>query len=268
MIHSPGLNDALLLLSLTYSIYDLRHESLDFFNTCAKPVHHWLIASYVCVIVFRLTHILGASSSSNSAASNFMLDLRQKGTTRLVATITWLMALPFFIICTGLGTIWLWEVWQTSPSCIPSSTHLIFSSCWLALSYCWIFIHLAVAGLAVRLELRMRRAEADWNEIADEDTISRWGQVGQLTSSITALSDGLSPQEIRALPCSTAAAVDCECAICLNLQEVGDSVRHLPACGHSFHRSCIDLWLLRSAHCPLCKCSVRGRALPVGDEAA
>mmetsp|Transcript_82742 Transcript_82742/g.146100 ORF Transcript_82742/g.146100 Transcript_82742/m.146100 type:complete len:269 (+) Transcript_82742:114-920(+) len=268
MINSPGCNDALLLISLTYSIYDLQYDSLDFFNSCSRPVHHWLLVSYVCVIAFRIVHILGARASSESAASNFLLDLRQKGTPRLLATFTWLVALPFFIVLTGLGTFWLWEVWRNTPTCIPSSSHLMFSCSWLALSYSWIFIHLALAGLAIKLEVQARCAEANLREIADQDTIARWGQVSQLTSSAMMLNQqhGLSPDEIRALPSSVAVAPDSECAICLNFFEAGDCTRQLPTCGHSFHRSCIDLWLLRSADCPLCKSCVRGDVR--GDETA
>merc|ERR1719343_886639 len=36
-----------------------------------------------------------------------------------------------------------------------------------------------------------------------------------------------------------------ECSICLCEVQPGDSVRCLPSCGHTFHRACIDLWLLR-----------------------
>jgi hypothetical protein len=32
-----------------------------------------------------------------------------------------------------------------------------------------------------------------------------------------------------------------------------DICRELPGCGHVFHESCIDLWLLRRGDCPLCK---------------
>merc|ERR1719373_500545 len=45
--------------------------------------------------------------------------------------------------------------------------------------------------------------------------------------------------------------VSCVCGVCLLDFEVGDELRCLP-CGHSFHRECIDHWLLNSATvCPV-----------------
>jgi len=41
------------------------------------------------------------------------------------------------------------------------------------------------------------------------------------------------------------------CAVCLSEYECGDCLRRLP-CGHYFHKSCCDKWLLRSKRCPLC----------------
>merc|ERR1712066_385373 len=73
---------------------------------------------------------------------------------------------------------------------------------------------------------------------------------------------GLSAAEIAKLPCevvreSAAGDVTDEvCAICVDALNPGDSVRRLSACGHMFHQSCIDLWLLRQADCPLCKQTV------------
>jgi hypothetical protein len=47
------------------------------------------------------------------------------------------------------------------------------------------------------------------------------------------------------------------CGVCLLNCEVGDELRCLP-CGHSFHRECIDHWLLNSSvACPIDKKNVR-----------
>jgi hypothetical protein len=43
------------------------------------------------------------------------------------------------------------------------------------------------------------------------------------------------------------------CAICIDDYQEGDSVRDLP-CGHIFHDSCVDEWLLKHNRlCPVCK---------------
>ena len=44
------------------------------------------------------------------------------------------------------------------------------------------------------------------------------------------------------------------CALCLEAYEPGSVLRHLP-CGHSYHKTCVDAWLIERQHhtCPLCK---------------
>ncbi|PAA76831.1 hypothetical protein BOX15_Mlig004450g2 [Macrostomum lignano] len=44
---------------------------------------------------------------------------------------------------------------------------------------------------------------------------------------------------------------DKECVICMVEYENGDELRYLP-CAHSFHKACIDAWLMRSFTCPNC----------------
>merc|ERR1712096_76057 len=45
------------------------------------------------------------------------------------------------------------------------------------------------------------------------------------------------------------------CAICLDTMSVGQRVARL-ACGHCFHRRCIENWATTSLTCPLCKRSL------------
>ncbi|KAJ0963563.1 hypothetical protein J5N97_028685 [Dioscorea zingiberensis] len=47
-----------------------------------------------------------------------------------------------------------------------------------------------------------------------------------------------------------------ECSVCLGELEEGDSVRALPNCGHVFHCSCIDAWLVQHSTCPFCRSGV------------
>ncbi|KAI5674302.1 hypothetical protein M9H77_14666 [Catharanthus roseus] len=47
-----------------------------------------------------------------------------------------------------------------------------------------------------------------------------------------------------------------ECAVCLSAFEEGEDVKQLPRCKHSFHTSCIDMWLYSHRDCPLCRSPV------------
>ena len=58
--------------------------------------------------------------------------------------------------------------------------------------------------------------------------------------------------------------MDDNCAICQDRMRQGELVRKLTACDHSFHRVCIDNWLLRrSVRCPTCRHDVREPATGV-----
>mmetsp|Transcript_90536 Transcript_90536/g.141958 ORF Transcript_90536/g.141958 Transcript_90536/m.141958 type:complete len:313 (+) Transcript_90536:43-981(+) len=43
-----------------------------------------------------------------------------------------------------------------------------------------------------------------------------------------------------------------KCMVCLEAFQGGEELRILP-CLHRYHRSCIDTWLARNRHCPVCK---------------
>lgn len=282
MFQKASYNDVALMGSLVYFCVDLSQE-WESFSGCKQPIHMWLLASCICAIVFRACAVLlgscSASSSSPSSAPSdgriiggslgeLLLDLRTKGSmSRALATFTWTLAVPFFILWTFLGTSWLWQVMRQTPECL-GSTYCWFSIVWLLLCYYWIFVHVALSLWACRLRRRVRRTEANLRDIEDDETLRRWGQVSRSSADrplaeAVGVGESLSSAAIRALPCETAPETvlgKCECPICLEEIVSGDSIRSLPNCGHKFHRSCIDLWLVRRADCPLCKGKVEAEA--------
>ncbi|KAL2949411.1 hypothetical protein AAZX31_20G174800 [Glycine max] len=54
-----------------------------------------------------------------------------------------------------------------------------------------------------------------------------------------------------------AAAENSQCTVCLSEYQGEDMLRILPYCGHSFHVTCIDLWLQQNSTCPVCRISLR-----------
>jgi hypothetical protein len=52
------------------------------------------------------------------------------------------------------------------------------------------------------------------------------------------------------------------CAICQDTLQPDQEGRKLNACGHWFHKTCIDTWLERNVHCPVCRHDIREPAAP------
>lgn len=258
-----GANDSVLLVALCYLSVDIYGE-WDKFYVCARPIHSWLFVSYVAVLSFRIAHLFGTHHRQASAleTKEFLLNFRELSKVSwLIMCLTWTVALPFYAAWTFVGTSWLWTVRMQTPECLPAGQSWWFIFLWLAVSYLWVLIHGFLCVMACVLEFRVRKAEGRLRQIQDRDVTFRWGDVSRL-SGYSVLTDGgveggLAPKEIASLP-DLVAMGDCEieCSICLCEVKAGDKIRCLDSCGHNFHRSCIDLWLLRRGDCPLCKRAV------------
>ncbi len=44
-----------------------------------------------------------------------------------------------------------------------------------------------------------------------------------------------------------------DCSICLEDYAAKQTLKHLPICGHVFHKACIDVWLVKHNQCPQCR---------------
>jgi len=203
---------------------------------------------------------------SSTEAGHLLINLRQKSAAlQLALSMMWLIILPVFAAWSVFGTMWTYEVMTVAPHCMPSTMHTWFLLVWQVMSYAWIMIYGGLGVVAWVLELRLRKAEGNLRQIEDAEVLERWGRVsvldGYTALPATMACAGLKPEEINSLPgrdidLQEDGRLDEDCPICLHPLRGTSSVRQLRACGHVFHRPCVDLWLLRSADCPLCKVRV------------
>ncbi|KAF3434149.1 hypothetical protein FNV43_RR25252 [Rhamnella rubrinervis] len=74
---------------------------------------------------------------------------------------------------------------------------------------------------------------------------------------------GLEPVVVATFPTKNYSDVlfssteDAQCTVCLVEYHNDDVLRILPYCGHSFHVTCIDIWLQQHSTCPVCRISLR-----------
>lgn len=267
MSGSPNYSFILVGICFTYSLVDVLLLEED---SCLMPMQRWLLVSYISIAVFMSTQKLGKRYSH--AESNFLFSLRQKDkVAQMIVIFTWCLLLPFFTVWTILGTSWLQETLRTSAHCANEGAHPHLIFFWQLLSYLWILIHLIYFGIATVIEYRLRQYEGNLRLIENEDSVERWGRLAPASDSIDQSllrhnDCGLQPSKILALPCDefkedqgekdTESGCQLGCPICLSDFSEGESIRALPGCGHSFHKACIDLWLLRRADCPMCKADV------------
>ncbi|KAK6119423.1 hypothetical protein DH2020_046839 [Rehmannia glutinosa] len=75
--------------------------------------------------------------------------------------------------------------------------------------------------------------------------------------------NGLEPVVVAAIPTmkfnreAFSSMEDAQCTICLAEYEEKEMLRIMPKCGHSFHLSCIDIWLRKQSTCPVCRLSLQ-----------
>lgn len=104
-----------------------------------------------------------------------------------------------------------------------------------------VLIHICVVGRALRREL----ANNNNNNIVERSSIG---------------STSMSRDDLEKLPCFDFEAKEkgsspVDCAVCLENFKGGEKCRLLPLCRHSFHAECVDLWLMKTPLCPICRAS-------------
>lgn len=257
---------AVMAACFVYTLLDVLIMDAD---DCMISMKGWICVSYLSAVLLKGIHMLGQMYSA--AGKNFIFTFRQKSTLAFATVLaTWGVLVPFFVAWTVIGTLWFREAVASHPSCFSTGGHPWLVMLWQFLSYAWIFTYGIYFGITCAIEYRTYMAERHMRSVESEDSLSRWGHLPPVVPDLSTYSgatalrmqQGLKPNEILAL--STEQIVEgqhskyqgAHCPICLSDFCPGDEVRALPGCNHSFHRSCVDLWLLRRADCPMCKCKV------------
>lgn len=250
-----SINDVLIVAVLLFLCVDLRHSaSLASFDTCRKPIHMWLFGTYLLLSAFRVAALCLPAAAPREQELDLILPLKHFGPWAMLSLFAWNV----------LGSHWLYSIRWSQPlrlgdaagGCLADSRKYVFILSWQVAIYAVLFIHGYIYIMSSCQAKRMQNLLDNLRALEDEDSLSRWGP--QRPHELSASEQGLSPNEILELPQAQVALADqeSECSICLSCVHTGDSVRSLDKCGHTFHRACIDLWLLRRASCPLCKTSV------------
>lgn len=116
-----------------------------------------------------------------------------------------------------------------------------------------LFLFFLFAGIAAVLLLHLF--------VAGRSLRRRRRRLGGAGASRVGTGEGLSQEELRRLPACRFSGNgwvgSADCAVCLEGIRVGDRCRLLPACGHGFHKACVDKWLVRAPACPVCRAGVR-----------
>jgi len=263
---SVGCRDVLLIGSFAMLAADSL-SSWSSFQFCSVPIHKWLLGTYVLMALTCALQILISATASSGQLSSLCLNLRENNpAARLMVNFTWCVCVPVVAMWCMAGAPMTWIIFTQDRDCMPSKMHLFFVGLWQVICGFWVVVYLGMGAMAWVLERKLQQTEREIEEVADDDTARRWGRHFGRMEGFDSLpagmaAKGLSPSEIRSLEgegaCVSNSARDSqECSICLCSLQHGESIRRLARCGHVFHRSCVDLWLLRCSECPLCKTSV------------
>jgi hypothetical protein len=221
-----------------------------------KPIHLWLLLAYAFAVACYLScaTVVKQCKTPQGDVGCISQDPPSGVGRSMLALST--MVLPACLLAwTGLGMYWLADVLGSETQCKQNGHESVplAVACTILLGMEAIICTVVSYQAAVIAE-SVARGSAAVLAIADADFVQRWGAPKPVLQED--LSKGLSPAQIDSLPCGEGVAVGENCVICLCPVELDDRVRQMPSCSHSFHKCCVDQWLLRSAACPTCKAPV------------
>lgn len=256
-----SLNDLILILSVCYSVGDIFVQWNEF-SKCYKPIQLWLVVSFISIVLYRLSHFLAQYLSNDN---DDYIIYRRNNPPYYISFLVLFILFPFFFIWNIIGTIWIYQIIKYTPNCLPRNNHPWFIVLWIVLCYIWILLYLFFIILSIYLEYQSRIYERTITNIQTDDIFSRWTDNIDLMRDygIFIYRNGLRLKQIENLPFYYIKNISNEskCSICLNDFQIDECVRTLLLCNHTFHKSCIDLWLIRSATCPNCKSPIASQGI-------
>ncbi|XP_058097559.1 RING-H2 finger protein ATL58-like [Magnolia sinica] len=100
----------------------------------------------------------------------------------------------------------------------------------------------------------LRRQRVDWSSLRMRSSYQGRGLTSRPSNS------GLKKELREMLPIvvfkESFLIRETQCSVCLGDYKANDKLQQIPACGHTFHMDCIDLWLANNTTCPLCRLSL------------
>ncbi|KAJ0235525.1 RING-H2 finger protein ATL58 [Hirschfeldia incana] len=133
----------------------------------------------------------------------------------------------------------------SSPTAVNSPELKLYQAFIFSVPICFTFVILFVFYV-----IYLRRGSADLSSL------------GMRTSffpgnSLSTAELGLSKELREMLPIvvfkESFSVMDSQCSVCLGDYQADEKLQQIPACGHTFHMDCIDLWLTSHTTCPLCR---------------
>lgn len=256
---------------MLYAIVGLLLDWEDL-SVCSRPINVWLLGSFIAIFAFRHTPVAGTWIESDADGNIVCCALEARG-----SHIIWLCLPPVFAVWSAVGSSWLSAIGRESPQCLVNPMPKYFFAVWMAFLLAVAAYHCIGLVTVWQTSRELKQTAAELRQLEDDDTVLRWGQVSSAPTAASrrggaGTQQRLTPAQILSLPgvgagsCGAAEAggedapICQDCSICLCEIGTSDTVRTLSGCGHQFHRSCVDLWLLRRAACPLCNASVCGHA--------
>ncbi|KAL1209601.1 RING-H2 finger protein ATL7 [Cardamine amara subsp. amara] len=112
-----------------------------------------------------------------------------------------------------------------------------------------IFLSFTILIVYFIMYLRRRSSNVDWTSFY----VGRFNP----TNNLSMIERGLHKDLREIFPIvifgESFAVKDSQCSVCLGDYQTGEKLQQIPACAHTFHMECIDIWLTSHSTCPLCR---------------